>query len=233
MSPPHQRLGGPPTACPPPGQRPAAEGKAAELGEHALVANLRAGDPGTFARLYQRHQAGLLRLARRFVQNPSVAEEVVQETWIAVLEGAERFQGRSTLKTWIYRILANQARSRRRREGRSRPFAASAGALAREESGLELESFGPRARWLFQEGPAEYGPPERAADAEFQRRVLGELRKIPPKQAAVVVLRDMMDWTSVDVCRRLDISEANQRVLLHRGRRKLRQVLDGGTVARP
>jgi RNA polymerase sigma-70 factor (ECF subfamily) len=200
--------------------------------EDVLVRDLRAGSHAPFDHLVERYHHGLVRLARRFVASHAVAEEVVQETWIAVLEGIGRFEGRSSLKSWIYRILLNRARSRGLREARVLPFTATRSSQPDAGPVPEVESFGPRARWSFQ--AASPASPEQAmADRETNDLVLRGLTEIPPKQGAVVYLRDVRHWTAQEVCEAMDISDVYQRVLLHRGRSQLREKILPGLDEAP
>ena len=194
--------------------------------DEQLLDRLRAGDEDAFVTLVARHHAPMLRLARTFVTSGAVAEEVVQDTWLAALRGLAAFEGRSSLKTWLFSILVNRARTTGVREARSVPVA-DAGPV------VDASRFGPDGAW------AE--PPEQWIE-EAENRIdavkLAELLRVlldtlPARQREVVLLRDVEELSSADVCQVLSISEANQRVLLHRGRAKLRQALEselGGAV---
>jgi RNA polymerase sigma-70 factor, ECF subfamily len=174
----------------------------------------------------------LKRVARMYVSSEAVADEVVQETWLGVFQGIQRFEGRASLKTWIFRILTNRARSRGGREARSVPFSALLG----QEVGATDPAVEPQ-RFLDSTDPlpGHWGiPPKRWGDdpeqwvtsnetLDFLR---GALHLLPPLQRQVVEFRDIQEWTADEVCAVLDISEANQRVLLHRGRSKLRSALE-------
>jgi RNA polymerase sigma-70 factor, ECF subfamily len=184
-----------------------------------LLRRLRAGDERAFVTLVERYNGSMLRLAASFVPSRAVAEEVVQETWLAMLRGLAAFEGRSSLKTWLFTILVNRARSTGVRESRTVPVA-DAGPV------VDASRFGPDGAWVL---PPEHWieEAESRVDAvklnELLRSALGGL---PSRQRDVVVLRDVEGLTSAEVCGVLSISEANQRVLLHRGRGKLRQVLE-------
>lgn len=188
-----------------------------------LVASLRAGDGAVFRLLLDSWSASMLRVARGFVRSADVAEEVVQDTWAAVIKGVDRFEGRSSLKTWVYTILANRARSRAVREARTLPFSALASDSDEPVDADQVLGRGGHGATL---GPFPERGPEGAA---FDRAALGALRvaleSLPASQMTVVVLRDVEGLESVDVCALLDISAANQRVLLHRGRARLRAAL--------
>ncbi len=197
----------------------------------ALVERLRAGDETAFAMLIHQHQAQMLRVARMYVSSQAVAEEVVQEAWLGILQGLERFEGRSSLRTWMYRILTNIAKTRGQREGRSTPFSSIAGddldAPAVDESWFR----GPDDRWpggwvSFLEDWRGI-PEERLLSAEVRSLVGSAIAELPPMQAEVIRLRDVRGWSSTEVRNALDISETNQRVLLHRARSKVRRALEG------
>jgi RNA polymerase sigma-70 factor (ECF subfamily) len=164
-----------------------------------------------------------------YVPTPAVAEEVVQETWIGVLKGIDRFEGRSSLKTWIFRILANIAKTRGERERRSIPFSSAAGAAA-EEPAVDPDRFLPagdeRARaWAL--GPIPWpGPEESLLSGETRRVILEAIEKLPPAQREVITLRDVEGWSSEEARNALEISETNQRVLLHRARSKVRGAIE-------
>ena len=195
--------------------------------EQGLLERLRAGDEAAFTTLVERHDRALLRLARVFVPNRSVAEEVVQETWLAVIHALPRFEGRSSLKTWIFRILSNRAKTRGVREGRSVPFTAWAGPNAEHEPAVDPSRFRQDGMWAAPPRRWESDTPEKLL---MHKRAVARLRsaltELPPSQGAVVTLRDIEQLDAAEVCEILELSEANQRVLLHRGRSKLRQTLE-------
>ncbi|TNE92196.1 MAG: sigma-70 family RNA polymerase sigma factor [Deltaproteobacteria bacterium] len=188
-----------------------------------LVEALRAGDESAFAAVVSRHHDGLLRLARRMLPAAGVAEEVVQETWMAVLRGLARFEGRSSLKTWIYRILVNRARTRARREGRVLPFSAMG---QEDDQPFEPERFDASGHW--KEPPTDWddSPQGMLMRKEVKAAILEAIETIPPRQAVVLRMRDLEGLSSEEVCNILEISETNQRVLLHRARHKVRTVLE-------
>ncbi len=179
--------------------------------------------------LVEAHGAALLRVARMYVPSPAVAEEVVQETWIGVLNGIDRFEGRSSLKTWIFRILTNIAKSRGERERRSIPFSSAAGSAAGEPS-VDPDRFLPpgdeRARgWAL--GPVPWpGPEESLLSGETREVILQAIDELPPAQREVITLRDVEGWSSEEVRNAMEISETNQRVLLHRARSKVRGAIE-------
>ena len=193
--------------------------------DRTLIEALRRGDEAAFMRLVDEYGPTLLRVARMYVPTATVAEEVVQETWIGVLRGIDRFEGRSSLKTWIFRILANIAKTRGERERRSIPFSSAAGATGDEPS-VDPDRFLPpgdeRARaWAL--GPVPWpGPEESLLAGETREIILAAIEKLPPAQREVITLRDVDGWSSEEVRNALHISETNQRVLLHRARSKVR-----------
>jgi RNA polymerase sigma-70 factor (ECF subfamily) len=195
-----------------------------------LVDALRAGDEAAFEALMAMYGAAMLRVARMFVSTRAVAEEVVQDAWLGVLNGIGRFEGRSSLKTWIFRIVTNIAKTRGEREGRTIPFSAIG---TDDEEGAAVDPdrfFGPDSRfpghWSAQPSSWAGVPEERLLARETLEVLRREIEKLPPAQAAVVTMRDVEGFTSEEVCNALDVSETNQRVLLHRARSKLRQALE-------
>jgi RNA polymerase sigma-70 factor, ECF subfamily len=197
-------------------------------GDDELVRRLRARDGAAFRELVAAHHAGLIRLASMFVPGVAVAEEVVQETWLAVIKGIDRFEGRSSLKTWITRILLNIARTRGPKERRTIPFSALEGGGPGEPA-VDPDRFtGPSGHGRWSDPPAPWSQlPETVVEsgATFAL-VLQTVHQLPEQQRWVVMLRDVEDWSSADVCDYLGITEGNQRVLLHRGRSALRAVLE-------
>jgi len=197
--------------------------------DQRVIDGLRAGDERVFAELVDHYHASLIRAAMRYVPSRAVAEEVVQETWIGVIEGIDRFEGRSTLKTWLYRILIYRARARGERERRTTPFSA----LEDDEStpSVPTERFrGSDALWA-----GHWATPPKRWDGDAEARLLaGEaegvlnatIAGLPPGQREVITLRDIAQFTAAEVCDLLGITEANQRVLLHRGRSRVRLALE-------
>ncbi|MBI3648094.1 MAG: sigma-70 family RNA polymerase sigma factor [Actinobacteria bacterium] len=180
--------------------------------------------------LVERHQASMLRVARMYVSSRAVAEEVVQEAWLGILQGLDRFQGRSSLRTWMYRILVNIAKTRGQREGRSVPFSSLAGDDAQQPPVADTWFQGPEGEWQggWSSLPADWGGlPESRLLAGETLRVIGEaIAELPPMQAEVIRLRDVLGWSSEEVRNALELSETNQRVLLHRARSRVRRALD-------
>jgi RNA polymerase sigma-70 factor (ECF subfamily) len=204
---------------------------AATLTEPELVRALKAGDDETFTDLVRSYHPSLVRVARIYVPSTAVAEEVVQETWIAVLNGIDRFEGRSTLRTWIFRILANTAKTRAVREGRTVPFSSLRDPTRVPEAAVEADRFRDSedpewpGHWLGPAAPADW-PEERLLAAETRGVVAGAIEGLPATQRAVISLRDVEGWSSDEVRNVLDLSEVNQRVLLHRARSKVRRALE-------
>ena len=208
------------------------ESRRASGEERSLVDALVAGDERAFVELVRLHGPAMLRVARLYVSSGVVAEEVVQETWLAVLTGIRRFERRSSLKTWLFRILANRAQTRAAAEGRSVPFSAlSQKEVAAAEPSVEGDRFrGADERFghHWTSSPERWAdlPEERLLSQETMAVVERAAASLPPAQRAVVTLRDIVGWDSDDVCALLEISAANQRVLLHRARTKLRAALE-------
>jgi RNA polymerase sigma-70 factor (ECF subfamily) len=197
--------------------------------EAGLVAALRAGDEVAFTELTRTYHASLLRVAQIYVSSRAVAEEVVQETWLAVLQGLDRFEGRSSLKTWIFSILANRAKTRAVREGRTIPFSALQPERVPEPA-VEPERFrspeDPRwpGHWA---SPPQAWPEQRLLAGETREKLAEAIESLPANQRAVISLRDVEGWSAEEVCNALEITETNQRVLLHRARSKVRKALEG------
>jgi RNA polymerase sigma-70 factor (ECF subfamily) len=195
--------------------------------EQRLVQALRNRDEAAFASLLDRYSSSMARVARLYVRSSAVADEVVQETWLAVIEGIERFEGRSSLKTWIFRILTNIAKTRAEREGRTLPF--SAFADAEDGPSVEPDRFLDASHPIW---PHHWSSPPRSFPEErlLQSETLGVVERaidtLPPAQQAVITLRDVDGWSSEEVRNALSLSETNQRVLLHRARSKVRRALE-------
>jgi RNA polymerase sigma-70 factor (ECF subfamily) len=173
----------------------------------------------------------MVRLARMFVRDRAVAEEVAQEAWLAALQGLDRFEGRSSLKTWLFRILTNRAKTRAEREARSVPFSALAGAGGEDEPAVDPDRFlGPGERepgaWASPPRPWETLPEERLVSQETLGRVGAAIEALPDAQREVIRLRDVEGWSAQEVCDALGITDGNQRVLLHRARSRVRQALE-------
>ena len=197
-----------------------------------LVRALRARDDEAFECLLDRYYAPMLRLACSYVRSRDEAEEVVQDTWLAVLSGIDRFERRSSLRTWIFRILVNRARSRARREARSVPLSSLArpGAAASPAEEVSVDSLlasGAAATSLLSggSGQAARAPDEQLLAAELRAHVDAAVHALPARQQEVITLRDIHGWSAGEVCALLEISDANQRILLHRARLRVRHEL--------
>ena len=204
-----------------------------ELSERDLCAALRRGDEAAFESLVSRHHASLRRLALSYVRTAAVADEVVQETWLAVIRGIHSFEERSSLKTWIFRILANTAKTRAERESRTVPLSAlQSGDADDDEPSVDPSRFFDQqhARWPghWASPPARWDelPEEHLTGRETIDSLKVAIEQLPSTQRQVIVLRDIEGWEAGDVCRLLELSDANQRVLLHRARSKVRQALE-------
>jgi len=184
-----------------------------------LVARLRAGEEQAFILLVSRHHAAMLRLANSFVSSTAVAEEVVQDTWVGVLRGIDGFAGRSSFRTWLLRILVNRARSTGVHEHRSVAVGDAGPAVDRARFDASGAWMSPPQHWIEDSDDRMHAE----ALAGNIHRTLAEL---PARQREVVMLRDVDGLSSHEVCEVLEISDANQRVLLHRGRSHLRQALE-------
>jgi RNA polymerase sigma-70 factor (ECF subfamily) len=202
---------------------------AVSLDDARLVKALRARDERAFEELMRRYNASLLRVAQIYVPSRAVAEEVVQDTWIGVFNGIDRFETRSSLKTWIFRILTNIAKTRGHREGRTVPFSALERPDSVPEPAVDPDRFlaADHERWPghWSSKPQPW-PEERLLAAETREVVDRAIERLPPAQRAVISLRDVEGWTSEETRNALGVSETNQRVLLHRARSKVRQALE-------
>jgi len=203
--------------------------KGAAAGDAEIVERLRDGDERAFEELIDRYGAMMLRVARMFVKDRASAEEVVQETWLGVLNGIDRFEGRSSLKTWIFRILTNRAKTRGERDSRSLPFSALASAEAEaDEPSVDPDRFlGPDSAtpgaWA---APPRAWPEDRLLAKETIGVVEDAIEMLPEAQRDVILLRDVEGWSPMEVSDALEITDGNQRVLLHRARSKVRAALE-------
>jgi len=197
-----------------------------------LLDRLRGGDESAFVELVERYHSPMVRLARTFVPSEAVAEEVTQEAWLGVLNGIGRFEGRSSLKTWIFRILVNRARTRGVRESRTVPFSS----LEREgdegRPSVDPGRFQDEGLWAAPPRAWEDQPEERLLSAETRAVIREAIDALPASQRRVIDLRDVEGLSAEEVVELLDLTQVNQRVLLHRARSKVRQALEdylGGT----
>jgi RNA polymerase sigma-70 factor (ECF subfamily) len=194
--------------------------------DRELLARLRAGDEAAFMTLVDRYGALMLRVALMHVRSRAVADEVVQEAWLGVIRGLDRFEGRSSLKTWILRIVANLARTRGVREQRSVPLSA-----LEDEPSVDPRRFRPPddrypGGWAVPPHAWARLPEESLVADETLRLVHEAIGRLPARQQEVITLRDVEGWDSDEVCAALDLTEGNQRVLLHRARSKVREELE-------
>jgi RNA polymerase sigma-70 factor (ECF subfamily) len=183
---------------------------------------LRTGDEEAFEALVNRHDRSLRRVARTFVRTSSAADDVVQETWLAVIRGLDAFEGRSSLSTWIFSILANLARTRAIRDARNVPFSALE---LGDEPAVDTAAFGPDGRWRSAPPRLDAEPETHLLSKELRGQVLAAVEELAPAQRAVITLRDLAGLAAEEVCALLEISDGNQRVLLHRARANVRAAL--------
>jgi RNA polymerase sigma-70 factor, ECF subfamily len=223
---PEERVGSLPNASLPPPVAP--DSKAAE--DELLLRALRHGDERAFALALDLFFTGMLRVAMSHVDSRATAEEVIQDTWLAALRGIDRFEGRSSVRTWLFRILGNQARTRGTRDSRMRPLSDLAG-TASEESGPGPDEMivgtstgsaphGHEAMWV-----TSTNPEQQLLSRELAEHIDRALATLPPRQREVITLRDVEGWSAEDVCNALGLSQTNQRVILHRARDRVRNEL--------
>jgi RNA polymerase sigma-70 factor, ECF subfamily len=199
--------------------------------DETLVAALCRGDADAFATLVDRHSPAMIRVAMAYVPTRAAAEEAVQETWIGVMRGIDGFEGRASLKTWIFRILTNVAMRSGARERRSMPFSALAEAENTGQPSVDPDRFLPSDHELFPGHwaimPARWPTPEEGLLAGETREVItAAIAELPPAQRTVIALRDVEGWSSEEVCQALEISAGNQRILLHRARSRVRNAIE-------
>lgn len=196
--------------------------------EERLLEALRAGDESAYTELVRAYHSSLLRVAQIYVSSRTAAEEVVQETWEGVLNGIDRFEGRSAFKTWLFSILVNRAKTRAKRDRRTIPFSELEPTRV-PEAALEPDRFrgsdDPRwpGHWAL---PPQPWPEDRLLAGETRRRLAEAIEQLPAGQRAVISLRDVEGWSAEEVCNALGLTETNQRVLLHRARSKVRTALE-------
>ncbi len=205
----------------------------AKLDETSLLSLLRQRDEIAFTQLVEQYHASLVRLANIYVRDTALAEEVAQETWLAVLNGLDQFEGRSSLKTWIFTILTNKAKTRSQRENRTvsyseldELFSASHKPTVDPSRFNSPTSEGSLDHWA--EAPASWAniPEEQLLSRETLNLIRKTIDTLPENQRAVIILRDIEELSSQEICNILDVTETNQRVLLHRARAKVRQALE-------
>ena len=195
-----------------------------------LLAALRRGEESAFVQLLEWYQGAMLRLARLYVGDWTTAEEVVQDTRLGALRGLDRFEGRSSLKTWLFHILTNRAKTRAARDGRTIPFSALAEADG-DEPAVDLDRFHPLSNpdaghWVSLPQQWRELPEARLLARETRERLQAAIEQLPPMQRTGLTLRDVDGWSADEVCNALAISGTNQRVLLHRARAKVRRALE-------
>jgi RNA polymerase sigma-70 factor, ECF subfamily len=197
--------------------------------DEQVVASLRAGDERAFRELYRRHYPAMKRVARAYVESDAVAEEIIQETWVGILTGIERFQGRSAIGTWMFSILINQAKTHGTRERRALPFSSITPAGG-DERAVDADRFQSEdeawpGHWATPPRPWQ-NPDRRALSLETRERLKKALAELPHRQRLIVALRDVDGLSSGEICSLLGLSRENERVLLHRARSRLRAALE-------
>jgi RNA polymerase sigma-70 factor, ECF subfamily len=210
----------------------AAQARRSDTDDARVLAALRRGDEAAFTALVQRYQTLMLRVARGYCRDPRVAEEVVQETWMALLEGIDRFEGRSSLKTWLFRVLVKRAITRGTRERRQVPFSSLGPADAEDGPTVDPDRFlpedHPRFPGHWAAYPGDWGalPHDRLVSRETITAVREAIEQLPDRQRTVIAMRDIGGFSAEEVCEALDLSDGNQRVLLHRARAKVRETVE-------
>jgi RNA polymerase sigma-70 factor (ECF subfamily) len=200
----------------------------AEAREVELIARLRAGEEAAFRQVLRKYHNNMIALARTYLRQQDIAEEVVQETWLAVIKGLDHFEQRSSFKTWIYSILLNKAKTRAVRDGRVALFSELARDGNIDDPAIDPERFSAHGEWLLPPAAWETPVPEReVSEKEMLELVRDALDGLPPSQRAVVLLRDVEGVSAQKASDLLGISEGNLRVLLHRGRNRLRAMMEG------
>jgi RNA polymerase sigma-70 factor (ECF subfamily) len=209
------------------------EASAPTTGETALVAALQARNEAAFVALVGEYGAAMRRFALTFVRSPGVADEVVQEAWIGVLQGIERFESRSSLKTWLFRIVANKAKTRAAKEARSLPFSAleadggdGGDGVAVSADRFQRPGSTHTGGWISFPEPWHQLPEQKLLSEETRALIDTEIARLPDVQRLVITLRDVEGWPADEICNVLELSETNQRVLLHRARSRVRAALE-------
>lgn len=195
------------------------------MDDHHLVQRLRAGDEAAFVEVVDRYDRQLRRLARTFVRTDALADDVVQETWLAVLRGIDRFEERSSLKTWVFRILVNRARTRAVREARQVPFSSLAGGEEQEGPTVDPSAFDSDGSWTTPPAQLQVEPETQLLARELRGRLAEVVETLPEQQRQVILLRDVAGLDGPEVAEALGVSEGNQRVILHRARARVRDGL--------
>ena len=190
--------------------------------DSTLLPRLRAGDEQAFDALVRRHDGALRRVARTYLRTDAAVDDVVQETWLGVVRGLDGFEGRSSLRTWIFRILVNRARTRAVRDARSLPFSAIE---ADGEPAVEPAAFAADGRWTSAPSRLDGDPETGLLAGELRAHLLEAVDGLSHEQRAVITMRDLVGLSAAETCELLDISDGNQRVLLHRARARVRTAL--------
>jgi len=202
--------------------------RSAPTDDATLLARLRERDEDAFAELVERYDASLRRVVRGYVSSDAVADEVVGETWLGVLRGIDAFEGRSSLKTWLFRIAINRAKTRGAREARTIPFSSIAAAEAEgDEPAVDPSRFEPSGQWGAPPTPWDEKPVGKLLNGELRGELAAAIAKLPAAQRAVLVMRDVEGLDSDEVSDTLGVTHGNQRVLLHRARSRVRNELEG------
>lgn len=194
--------------------------------ESQFIARLRHGDERAFLELVEEHHAGLMRMARIFVSDRSLAEEIVQETWLAVIAGIQSFEGRSSVKTWIFAIMTNQAKKHARKAQRTINLSALNDLRPGDLADVDEGRFAPNGHWLEPPGRWRIDPEEELIRGRLLQVVQDTLDGLPEKQSLVFIMRDVRGISSEDVTSVLELTDANQRVLLHRARAAIRAAIE-------
>lgn len=191
--------------------------------ERALIAALKRGDEAAFRQLVATQQKSMLAFARTFLRDPAAAEEAVQDTWLALISGIAKFEGRSSLKSWTFAVLANIARTKAKRNGRMVSFTD----MGYNDPAVDPDRFSGDGSWLSPPGQwSEINPERIVGGRQLLAHALAVLETLPPNQRAVVTLRDIEGLTPEETCSILEVTEANHRILLHRGRSRIRAALE-------
>jgi RNA polymerase sigma-70 factor (ECF subfamily) len=196
-----------------------------------LIDKLRQGDEDAFMKLVEEYQLSMFRVVSMYVQDQAVAEEVIQDTWIGVLKGLDRFEGRSSLKTWIFTILTNRAKTQAQREGRYISASDLIDDDEPDEPSVDPSRFLPEGHryaghWATKPGDWSNIPEEYFLSLEIRSLINIAINRLPTSQRKVITLRDIEGWSSDQVCNILEISDTNQRVLLHRARSSVRRAIE-------
>ncbi len=196
--------------------------------EQHLIERLRQGDETTFTWLQTEYTAMMLRLAHMYVADWATAEDVVQDTWLAVFQNIDRFEGRSSLKTWIFHILMNKARTRAKREQRVTAFSLMwSEEIEFIDPGIDERLFNAQdGHWTSFPGPWPVGPEDQALSGELRDLILRVIKGLPMNQMEVITLRDVEGFTPAEVCELMELTDANQRVILHRARTAVRRAIE-------